>query len=310
MDYVIENASDEAIASLCQLFKQVFHQDVTPEQWRWKYHDLALAGHQNVILRNQAGDILGHGGALILHGWIAGTPVPVAQICDVMLAPEARGHASHMGPYAAFMTGLFKALQAHIPEGMYYGFPVKRPFHLGKRLGFYRGTGPIHEWRLPIPPATSPRWPWWRLIDLSWDDPRIDRLWSRREATSNGILVTDRRYLSWRYARNPFHAYRLFGVQSGFQLVGWVIVSQSDGLLRCVDRLIDEQHLAIVLMLLSRYGYAMSCRELAWWAPLTVTLPEGAATVDLGMIGTIVTASAPRFAKTMPHWQPGNADIF
>lgn len=310
MGFVVENASNDSVESLCHLFKHVFHQDINPAQWRWKYQDPALAGHLNVILRTEAGDILGHGGAIIFDGWIDGAPVPVAQICDVMLAREARGHASHSGPYAAFMTGLFQSLQARIPVGMYYGFPGKRPFQLGQRLGFYRGTGPIHERRLLIPPVTGRRWPWWRLVDMAWDDPRLDQLWVKGAAHASGILVLKRRYLSWRYSRNPFHSYRLFGIKSGPRLVGWTVICQTGDLMRCVDRFVDERQLPILLLLLARYGYAMGCRELAWWAPASTQGPTGAFTVDTGIIGTVVTASAPRFSTILPHWQPGLVDIF
>ena len=310
MGYIIENASDDSIESLCQLFKNVFNQDITPEEWRWKYHDQALAGHHNVILRNETGSILGHAGSIILDGWISGAPAPVAQICDVMLAKEARGQATHAGPYAAFMGGLFQALQARIPDGLYYGFPGKRPFQLGHRLGFYRGTGTIYEWRLPITGPAKPIWPWWHLISMDWNDPRLDRLWAIGAKRTSGILVMNRRYLAWRYGRNPFHAYRLFGIRSGVRLVGWVVVSQKGHLLRCVDRLICDSYLHILLMLLSRYGYAMSCQELAWWDTNTPSGPKGAKTIDTGIIGTVVTASAPRFSSAIPTWQPGNADIY
>lgn len=310
MDYVIENASHDSIESLCHLFKTVFHQSVTPAEWHWKYQDPSLIGHQNVILRKETGDILGHAGAIILDGWFTGALIPVAQICDVMLAKEARGHASHLGPYAILMTTLFQHLQACIPEGMYYGFPGIRPFQLGRRLGFYRGTGLIQEWRLPITAATRPRWPWWRLTFMNWDDPRLDQLWTQGAAHTSSILVMNRRYLSWRYGRNPFHSYRLFGINSGLRLVGWVIVSQAGDLLRCVDRFMDERYLPILLMLLSRYGYAMACRELAWWTSnITAALP-GASTVNTGIMGTVVTASAPHFTTVIPQWQPGNVDIF
>lgn len=310
MGYTIQNAADDSIQALCQLFKEVFYQEISPAEWRWKYHDPALAGHENVILRDESGLILGHGGAVILDGWIEGKPVPVAQICDVMLAKEARGHAALNGPYAAFMSSLFRTLQAKIPDGMYYGFPGKRPFLLGKRLGFYRGTGPISEWRLALPAITRSRFSWWRLIDMPWDDERLDRLWLKRANTYHGILLMNRRYLDWRYARNPLHQYQLFGLKRGPQLTGWVVVSQTGDLLRCIDRLIDENHLLILLSLLTRVGLERSCRELAWWAPAACSRPQGASTVETGIMGTVVTASAPRFSTLVPPWQPGNVDVF
>ncbi len=310
MKYSLKNATDDSVESLCALFLDVFQQQIEPSQWRWKYHDPALLGHENVMLCDETGAVIGHAGAILLPGSVGGRSVPVAQICDVMLAKEARGHAGPTGGYAAFMSALFSQLQQRIPEGLYYGFPGKRPFRLGERLGFYRGTGPIFESRVPVTALHHARWPWWRLEELDWQDPRIDRLWLDRAACHSGIVVLDRRYLDWRYRRNPVHRYRLLGIHAGLRLVGWVVVTRHEDVLRCIERLLDESHIDAVLGLLARTGRATGARELAWWADASAAAPTAASLIDTHIIGTVVTASAPQFASTHPFWQPGNVDIY
>jgi hypothetical protein len=310
LQYAIKVASEDSVESLCALFQAVFNQAVKPSEWRWKYHDAALLGHDNVVLCDETGAAIGHAGAVIVPGVVAGRGVPVAQICDVMLSRAARGQAGPTGAYAAFMSGLFSRLQERIPEGLYYGFPGKRPFRLGERLGFYRGTGPIFESRLEIGAHRAKRWPWCRLSELAWDDPRIDRLWEARAARHPGIVVLDRKYLDWRYRRNPFHDYRLLGFVSGLQLTGWVVVSQRQELLRCVDRLLDDSSLNDALGLLTGIARQTGATQLAWWADGTSPPPVGTTSSDTQMIGTVVTASAPEFSATCPSWQPGNVDVF
>jgi hypothetical protein len=310
MQYILQTATDDSVESLCLLFQNVFHKPIQPSAWRWKYQDPAAAGHANVILRDENGRAIGHAGAVINRGMVDGKAVPIAQICDVMLAKQARGQAGPAGAYAAFMSELFSHLRARIPQGLYYGFPGKRPFLLGARLGFYRGTGSIREWRYPVAALSySPR-PWRRLEELDWNDARLDRLWYKRCPRHRGIVTLDRRYLGWRYARNPFHAYRLFGVRSGLRLIGWVVVAQDGDTLRCVERLLDDGHWLLVLSLLAPYAQTIGAHQLAWWAPDEAPRPAQATSVDTGLEGTVVTLSSPEFSSITPFWQPGDVDIY
>lgn len=318
-DYVVQDAAADSVESLCSLFRSVFGQTIEPSAWRWKYQDPALLGHHHVILSEAAsGAVLGHAGAILLPGVYRGRPVPMAQLCDIMLAREARGRPGPNGPYARFVKALIAQLRERIPDGLYYGFPGKRPFLLGERLGLYRGTGPISEWRSPAKAGKIPRRPFLRLRELGWDDERIDQLWERRLAEyPDAMLVRNRRYLSWRYVRNPFHAYRLLGVYPGLpfgsgrggSLQGWVVVRQEGKLLRCIDRLIDETQLAAVLDRLARWGMVLGARETAFWAGAGEPLPD-AVERDTGLIGVVLPASAAEFAAARPYWQPGDADIY
>lgn len=305
-DYIVREVDGSSVEVLCALFGQVFHQDIGPEVWRWKYQDQALSGQVNVAL-HKGERLLGHAGAVIMPGVFDGRPAPMAQICDVMLSPEARGGAGPHGAYAAFMAGLILALRRHIPEGMFYGFPGVRPFRLGERLGLYRGTGRIFEYRRPARRDIARHW---RLIALDWDDARIDRLWHARALRSGCRLVRDRRYLGWRYARNPLREYRLLGVRAGLRLAGWVVVQRDGDALRIVDRLIDESDLGRVLNAVSGLAYSLGCGLLAWWQGMAgAEPPAGACAYDTGMIGVVLPSSAPVFADCVPYWQPGDTDV-
>lgn len=307
MRYVIRDAGESSVESLCQLFEQVFGKAVDPAVWRWKYLDEALSGHENVVLADESGAILGHAGAIILPGSHEGRPVPIAQLCDVMLAPAARGQFGPGGPYASFMKALIAKLQSRLPGGLYYGFPGHRPFRLGERLGLYRGTGPISELRETVHPR---RWSGWRICELDWQDPLLDRLWVSHAGRPGCLLVRDRRYLSWRYARNPLWRYRLLGLRSGFKVSGWMVVKREGALLRCIDRLVDETRLNESLNALAAYAGASGASEMSWW-PAGFQPRAGTVTLhDTQLIGVVLPASAPEFAAVTPFWQPGDADVY
>jgi hypothetical protein len=305
-EYEIRDVGEGRVEDLCSLFKTVFQTDISPSSWRWKYQDPALDGHVNVVLA-QGDRILGHAGALILPGVLDGEPVPLAQVCDVMLSPDLRGGAGPHGPYATFMKGLIGTLQARIPEGMFFGFPGARPFRLGERLGFYRGTGLIHEYLRPtVPWGTG----FWRLSPLDWDDARVDDLWSRHEARSGCRLVRDRRYLGWRYRRHPDRTYHLHGVRRGLSLIGWVVLHRHEDEIRVIDRLIDESALAPILGAVGGRAHADGAGRLVWWqGDLSERAPTGATARSTGMVGVVMPSSAPRFAHCNPSWQPGDTDV-
>lgn len=310
MSYVVSTAGAESVEALCSLFETVFHQSVQPSEWRWKYEDPSTVGHENVILFDDDTAVVGHAGAVIHRGSIAGRLVPVAQICDVMLSPRVRGQAGPAGAYAALMNGLSSRLQERIPEGLYYGFPGLRPFKLGERLGFYRGTGRIREWQCPVGAFASSRWRWRRLQPLDWNDPLVDRLWREHARRHQGIVILDRRYLGWRYARNPFHTYHLFAVSSGWRQVGCVVVARDGDVLRCVERIVDDVYLSPMLGLLARYGRSIGVDKVAWWSPADAAFPTAASQVKTELEGTVVTFSAPAYASILPSWQPGDVDVY
>jgi hypothetical protein len=304
-DQAIRDVGEDEVEGLCALFRVVFHAEVSTAAWLWKYHDKALDGHVNVVLAE--GDrILGHAGAVILPGSHDGERVPLAQICDVMLAPDARGGAGPRGPYATLIQGLIDTLQARIPDGLFFGFPGERPFRLGERLGFYRRLGHIYEQRRPTSPSGGS---FRRLSPLDWTDRRLDLLWSRGAARAGCRIVRDARYLDWRYARNPHRTYQLLGVHLGWWLVGWVVVHLQDGEVLVVDRWLDERTLEPVLRALVRWGHAQGAAQIVWWPGDASQLVPSPLARDTGLVGGVMPASAPRFATCSPSWQPGDTDV-
>ncbi|MFN3985310.1 MAG: GNAT family N-acetyltransferase [Rhodocyclaceae bacterium] len=305
--YRVRDVGDAAVEDLCGLFATVFHKAVEPAAWRWKYQDAALSGHVNVVLEGEGG-ILGHAGAVILPGVFDGEPVPIAQVCDVMLSPDARGGAGPRGAYATFMNGLIAALQSRIPQGMFYGFPGERPFRLGERLGFYRGTGRIHEYVIDARPSHARLW---RLCRLDWADARIDARWRDAAGRPGCRLVRDRRYLDWRYARNPHRPYLLIGVRSGLALSGWLVLHRAGEEMWLVDHGLEDAALQALLPALRGWVHARGARRLVWWqGDLSAEgVPAGAQARDTGMVGVVMPSSAARFAACQPAWQPGDTDV-
>jgi len=292
---------------LCALFAQVFSKPITASWWRWKYHDAALLGRINIVLRGVDGSICGHAGAVIWPGVYQGQTIPIAQVCDVMLAPQQRGNAGPRGAYATLMKALIQALQQQVSDGLHYGFPGERPFRLGERLGFYRGTGLIQAWRLP---AQKQWWQRWRWSRLDWQAPCLDRLWQDDRPKTRCMLRRDARYLAWRYARHPEHRYQLLGLRDRFKLTGWVIVRTEGTVLHCIDRLVDETALHTLWPLLADRAYTEGLAAVELWAEDTATLPTTAVAHSTGMMGVVMPSSALPLRECHPFWQPGDTDVY
>jgi hypothetical protein len=305
-DYSIRVLDEDGIEEVCALFRTVFRTEISQATWRWKYYDSLLDGHINVVLMHGP-RVVGHAGAVILPGMLDGKRFPFAQVCDVMLDPDARGGAGPRGAYATFMNGLIAALQAKIPEGMYYGFPGERPFRLGERLGFYRGTGRIFEYACPTNVRAPPLW---GLFTMNWTDPRIDDLWLRHAPRSGCRLVKDHRYLSWRYAKNPTRRYQLLEIRFGRFLLGWTVVHRRDRVVEVIDRLIDERWVKPAIQTLANWAGGEGAERVTWWqGEKSARLPADATATDTTMIGVVMPSSAARFSACSPNWQPGDTDV-
>lgn len=300
-------SSQESLQSLCALFTSVFGAPISPAAWKWKYHDPAIAGFLNVQLRRD-GELLGHAGAQLLPGWIDGEPVPFAQVCDVMLSAQARGVPGPGGAYARLMNGLVEALKASAGNGMHFGFPGLRPFALGERLGFYRGTGIVHEHSVPTRRALAR---YWKLVELDWGDARLDRIWRSIAGRPGCWVQRDRAYLNWRYARNPSYRYVLLGVRRGLTLSGWVVLRARGTQVVVIDHTLADEELPAALGTIMGWARDRGFQALNWWdGSQDVPAWAGSSTCSTGIMGVVMRSSASRFESAAPVWQPGWTDVY
>ena len=241
---------------LQELFEEVMDRHTAREIWEWKYRSpwaeeiLSWVGFHD-------GKLIGHMGAVHLRGTVNGQEVPFFQLGDIVVHPSRRAKWDFLG---STPKRLFAQIEALHPTCVYYGFTGRRASLLYRRLGgVFAEDARDRIWS--VARAGVPSEPEGVEVgDLSWDDERIDYLWSRLKP-SNG-LIRDRVWLGWRYRDYPLYGHRLLGVWLQSDLVGWVVVHEEslDGGpredVRVLDQLLPNELLEATLQAVSRLANA------------------------------------------------------
>ena len=220
------------------LFSEVFGKILTAAQWNWKY---AVPGEGRVyskVIEDESSSIIGYAGAIPLRGVYKKSPFQFFQIADVMIHPRARGSLGRRNLFGEMMERLFGDISSQFPEVFCYGFPGRRPYLLGERIGVYarieQGTDCLKLLRPSFPFQSV------STSELRWDEKEIDTLWKNTSGEYELSVLRDSRYLLWRYADNPFHSYRLSGFFRSGKMVGWAVSRDEGDEVLIVDLLIGR----------------------------------------------------------------------
>ncbi|EXJ17186.1 GNAT family N-acetyltransferase [Imhoffiella purpurea] len=313
-DYRIRVCESDDEAALCALFERVFGQPRSLEAWRWKFErsrDLGASSEPHSLLASSAaGEIVGHAGAVVLPGWFRGRPIPMVQVCDVMVHPEHRGGLGEGNLFTLLLRALLDRISERMPSSFRYGFPGQRPYLLGERAKVYERME-IAE-AIDLSPEAGGR-SIWRASPLDWQDPRLDRLWARRRGRFDLGVVRDRAYLDWRYARNPSHVYHLTGIGLLGRLVGWV-VSRPDGdrdLL--VDLLLPAHGAGQALTAVAAEIASAGSRAATLWLPESWRAKLRLSGRETPVVTALMSRKSPigtAEAKRMLYYTMGDVDIF
>jgi len=316
MSLTIKSLADAQVDEACALFAQVFAVQVTPDAWRWKYAAEGLLGSINLVAYDTAGALIGHAGAVVLAGVDAGQPQAMVQICDVMVVAHRRGGAGEDAVYPALMRALREAINARFPCAYAYGFPGKRPFLLGERLGFYRRAYDITQAAVPLQGVrkTFFGWPFWRLHAEAWNTlpqkaNRLNRLWLREaESVGSPAVVRDAAYLRWRYAQHPTRRYTLLVLRRAWrEMAWWVVAAEGEGL-RVVDALGHEARSLRALDLLGNWAAQQGFARLLCWHP---ELGAAEVATDTGIVAMQFALALDEVEPLRsPRFMPGDLDVF
>lgn len=300
---LITELPDTHVESLCSLFSTVFGVSMSPEMWRWKYHGTAQIDSINLVAYDDDDRLIAHAGAVILLGALdQGRSIPVAQVCDIMIAPSARGGIGRDEVYPKLMQAMKSSLASRYSDVYAFGFPGRRPFKLGERLGFYWRIGDITEYRLL---ARRSPWSLWTVDTMDWDDQHIERLElhaaSMREAPA---VIRNRAYLDWRYRQCPKKTYILLRIRKAFNCVGWAVVAGEGEVLRVIDSSFPGDKTASIVAALADWALRQGFSEIVTW--LSVADAE---IRDTGIVATEFGVQPP-MGRYLPVFQPGDVDIF
>jgi len=243
---VIAELDAADIPKACNLFQTVFGHAVSPESWHWKYQDGPRLGSVNRVAKDAHGELLGHVGASIFPGSIQGKPVAMAQVCDVMVRPSARGNLKLSNIYPRLLAALQQEVVTRFAVPFAYGFAGKRQVALGARMGFYRA---LHTY-YPTYNSPSTRRSWraqlWKVKEIDWDPARLDKIWTQYQSClKHPTVIRSGEYLRWRYQNHPTHSYRLWLVRHPLSHMllgcGWLITrTMPNGEVCVVDALLPS----------------------------------------------------------------------
>jgi hypothetical protein len=316
--YRLRVAEPDDEHALRELFATVFGERRTSEEWRWKYdasRALAAAagytGAGSVVALDADGRLIAHAGALTLPGWREGRPIALVQVCDVMVHPEHRGGLGRNNLFTLMLRDLLARIAGQLPGAFRYGFPGWRPYLIGERSGVYERLGMALESRLSGPRGWSNPW---RAGPLDWDDARIDRIWERLRAQCRLGLIRDRAYLRWRYADNPSHRYRLYGLSRLGRLAGWGVCAETGAEPSLVDVLLPASSAAPVLRALAaRLESDLGRSGIRTWLPAGYRAALGVAGVETPVVVANMrweTAIPTEVARDLLYYTMGDVDIF
>jgi hypothetical protein len=232
------------------LFGDVFGKKMSIEQWKWKYFIPGKGRIYSKIAEDISGKIIGHAGAIPLRGIFQNKAIQFFQIVDVMIHVKARGFLGKKNIFESLMKTLFEDIKKEFPDVFCYGFPGIRPFVLGKRIKVYdqielASEDAKHLHRSLLNP--------YKVQLIAWDDDRLDSLWTMFSKDFSLSIIRDKRYLSWRYATNPFFSYQLFGFFLLGKLKGWVVTKDSDNEIFIVDLLTEPRRSTGILKALENH---------------------------------------------------------
>lgn len=262
--FIIRNYQKGDEEGITSLFKEVFGKELTIEQWNWKYVIPGKGRIYSKLAEDTSHKIIGHAGAIPLRGVFKNKPIHVFQIVDVMVHPEARGFLGRKSVFDSLMKTMFEDIREEFHDVFCYGFPGKRPFTLGKRIGVYdnieQGTDCLKPLkRSLLNPFT--------IKTINWDDKSLNTLWKRVSKEFSLSIIRDKDYLHWRYATNPYFSYYLYGFFLLGKLKGWAVIRMLENEVLVVDLLTEPKRFRNILKALGNYLISQGKKVIRIWLP-------------------------------------------
>ncbi|NEV62817.1 GNAT family N-acetyltransferase [Thiorhodococcus minor] len=315
-EYELRVATTADEPALIELFGLVFGEGRSSEEWRWKFvasRDLA-DGYEpadSMVAVTTDGAIVAHAGVVTLPGYFKGASIPFVQVCDVMVHPKHRGGIGKGNLFTALLRTLLSRVAERLPTAFAYGFPGRGPYLVGERARVYELIEVAAKIEIPAKRSWAASW---RVVDLSWDDRRLDAVWDRlKEAIGLG-LVRNGAYLRWRYASSPTSRYRLVGLVRFGRLNGWAVVCSAGGEWRVVDILALPSQLWNSMRAVAAYLERRSGASELWgWLPGAWRERLHLTGVETPVMATAMCWRGPipaEVAREHLYYTMGDVDIF
>lgn len=287
------------------LFNEVFSETRTLDEWRWKFKELPLSHINVVTVAEIEGNIVGQYANIPLLFKYKDKTVNFASPVDNFVVSAFRGGMKGIQSLM-FEHQHIAARDNKVLLGL--GFPNRDAYVIGKRVLKYKDMGDIHVIfaRLNLRLGLKNKFPWMpgfllkiagcigsfvykifterkfqnafseelKTYEVQSFDNRFDSLWEKAKVQHEIIGQRDRKYLEWRYNK-PGFAYRIFAVERGKELVGYIVTDirkEADGSVvgHIVDLLTDNSEgvdSALIKAALMRFISEKADYALCWMLP-------------------------------------------
>ena len=241
-------------APMRELFAQVFGHEMSAEHWQWKY----ARGHGQAVALVEDGRVVAHYGGLTRELNVLGQPQRGCQVCDVMVAPQARRSLARRGPlYRIAATFLETQIGWGLPHAVGFGFPSSRHHEAADRMKLYAAVDRVVQLSWPAQPsAAAQALPLRELPTFEGAAGRrwrrtADRLWQGMATDLADVVlgVRDSRWLQWRFIERPEVSYQLLLVCSRWlrRPLGLLVLRRRDDALELMDWVGRPRHWATLL---------------------------------------------------------------
>ena len=203
----VDEVTEKDAPQVCDLYKQVFKEEMSLPHWRWKYGEGRGAG---VVVRSNE-RVIAHYGGIVRRIRYLGEPSETMQCVDTMVIPGHRGSLTRKGPYyLAATTFLRRYVGYDLPYPVGFGFPNARVMRLGEHLGVQADIGSVVgvSWQADYSSKLTSA-----IFDF--ESPGHQRVlsaaWGAMAADLTDRIVIDRdlEYLRYRYREHPRYQYEI-----------------------------------------------------------------------------------------------------
>lgn len=199
------------------LFREVFHREMTPAFWRWRYLDDPFG--RSVIRMAFDGDkLVGHFAAIPMRVTVRGKSYTDVFPMTAMTHPDYAGR----GIFTALMDQTYH-ICAENGVSLVYGFCNQNSVGPSVRYG-YRNVIKTVLWEKKLDAQPGNDTSFENVVPVATFDDRIDSLWNRVKGDYPAITVRNKEFLNWRYIRAPHTTYARFIYSDGDDIYGYMIL--------------------------------------------------------------------------------------
>ncbi|MEW6585279.1 MAG: GNAT family N-acetyltransferase [Nitrospirota bacterium] len=247
---------------LTLLAKAVWGSDYSEEYWRWKYVDNPARDNHSYVAECR-GEIVGFSGCIPWKIGVSGKEAIGAQMTDMMVHPEWRRKdiyfplnrcvLEEIKRYADLQYGFTNpsSFRIYKKRFKYDGFsPVKMQKVVNTRLLVWQGIRKLKPADVKRVISVVPRTIAYmagtssgrfghagkkvEIKRLQHFDDRFDEFWIRVRQDLKIATIRDRRYLDWRYLKNPERRYTILSAEQGGVLAGFAVLrsEETEGMMR------------------------------------------------------------------------------